>query len=71
MEENGFALIYPFSDLMLNIGGPMLFFTDLAIRIWTVGTFYQEEAYVAMGVLIFLLLGSSVLVHAFSWLWYN
>ncbi|XP_045078194.1 XK-related protein 8-like [Coregonus clupeaformis] len=34
-------------------------------------SFYQEEAYVFMGLLVFLLLGSSALVQAFSWLWHH
>lgn len=69
--EEGFPFIYPFSDFVLNMAGLALFFTDLALDIWAVVNFYQDEAYVAMGVLIFLLVGSSVLLHIFSWLWYN
>lgn len=49
----------------------MLFLLDVALDVWAVVTFYQEEAYVFMGLLVFLLLGSSALVQVFSWLWYH
>uniref|UniRef100_A0A672MFG6 XK-related protein n=1 Tax=Sinocyclocheilus grahami TaxID=75366 RepID=A0A672MFG6_SINGR len=41
------------------------------LDIWTVVSFYQDGAYVYMAVMIFLLLGSSVLLQVFSWLWYS
>ncbi|XP_062385525.1 XK-related protein 8-like [Sardina pilchardus] len=69
--EDGIPFFYPFSDFGLNITGLLFFLLDLVLDIWAVVTFYQEEAYVNMGVLIFLLVGSSVLLQAFSWLWYN
>lgn len=34
-------------------------------------SFYQEGAYWSLGVLLLLLMGSSALVQAFSWLWYS
>ncbi|KAG5265011.1 hypothetical protein AALO_G00260460 [Alosa alosa] len=69
--DDGIPFLYPFSDFGLNIVGLIFFLLDLILDIWAVVTFYQEEAYVSMGVLIFLLVGSSVLLQAFSWLWYN
>uniref|UniRef100_A0A8C1ZDF4 XK-related protein n=1 Tax=Cyprinus carpio TaxID=7962 RepID=A0A8C1ZDF4_CYPCA len=42
-----------------------------SLDIWTVVSFYQDGAYVYMAVMIFLLLGSSVLLQVFSWLWYS
>ena len=69
--EDDFIFFYPFSDFMLNIGGLGFFFLDVVLDVWAVFSFYQEEAYVSMGLLIFLLLGSSVLLQIFSWIWYN
>ncbi|KAL2080466.1 hypothetical protein ACEWY4_024259 [Coilia grayii] len=69
--EEGFPFFYPASDFLLNIAGFIFFLSDVVLDIWAVVTFYQEQAYVSMGVLIFLLLGSSMLLQAFSWLWYN
>uniref|UniRef100_A0A671N532 XK-related protein n=1 Tax=Sinocyclocheilus anshuiensis TaxID=1608454 RepID=A0A671N532_9TELE len=43
----------------------------VTLDIWTVVSFYQDGAYVYMAVMIFLLLGSSVLLQVFSWLWYS
>ncbi|XP_014034151.1 XK-related protein 8 [Salmo salar] len=74
MEEDAGKSIpfkYPASDFLLTVGGMMLFLLDVALDVWAVVTFYQEEAYVFMGLLVFLLLGSSALVQVFSWLWYH
>uniref|UniRef100_A0A4W5RI69 XK-related protein n=1 Tax=Hucho hucho TaxID=62062 RepID=A0A4W5RI69_9TELE len=74
MEEdtgNPIPFKYPFSDFLLTVGGMLLFLLDVALDVWAVVSFYQEEAYVFMGLLVFLLLGSSALVQAFSWLWYH
>ncbi|XP_043073260.1 XK-related protein 8-like [Puntigrus tetrazona] len=62
----GFLLKYLFTLLGLS-----LFLLDIALDIWTVVSFYQDGAYVYMAVMIFLLLGSSVLLQVFSWLWYS
>uniref|UniRef100_A0A672KYC5 XK-related protein n=1 Tax=Sinocyclocheilus grahami TaxID=75366 RepID=A0A672KYC5_SINGR len=62
----GFLLKYLFT-----LVGLLLFLLDIALDIWTVVSFYQDEAYVYMAVMIFLLLGSSVLLQVFSWLWYS
>lgn len=70
MEED-LAFTCRFKDVISNILGVVLFVIDLALDLLAVVTFYKEEAYVAMGVLIFFLLGSSLLVHTLSWLWYD
>uniref|UniRef100_A0A8C1P3W7 XK-related protein n=1 Tax=Cyprinus carpio TaxID=7962 RepID=A0A8C1P3W7_CYPCA len=62
----GFLLKYLFTLL-----GLLLFLLDIALDIWAVVSFYQDGAYVYMAVMIFLLLGSSVLLQVFSWLWYS
>uniref|UniRef100_A0A9J7ZCC2 XK-related protein n=1 Tax=Cyprinus carpio carpio TaxID=630221 RepID=A0A9J7ZCC2_CYPCA len=46
-------------------------FTNFSLDIWAVVSFYQDGAYVYMALMIFLLLGSSVLLQVFSWLWYS
>uniref|UniRef100_A0A673KY38 XK-related protein n=1 Tax=Sinocyclocheilus rhinocerous TaxID=307959 RepID=A0A673KY38_9TELE len=56
---------------MVMLQGLLLFLLDIALDIWTVVSFYQDGAYVYMAVMIFLLLGSSVLLQVFSWLWYS
>ncbi|XP_026144319.1 XK-related protein 8-like [Carassius auratus] len=62
----GFLLKYLFT-----LVGLLLFLLDIALDIKTVVSFYKDGAYVYMAVLIFLLLGSSVLLQVFSWLWYS
>lgn len=69
MEED-LLFICRLRDVIFNILGLVFFFIDLVLDVLAVVTFYQEDSYVAMGVLIFLLVGSSVLLHTFSWLWY-
>uniref|UniRef100_A0A673L696 XK-related protein n=1 Tax=Sinocyclocheilus rhinocerous TaxID=307959 RepID=A0A673L696_9TELE len=65
---------FPFGCLLkylFTLVGLLLFLLDIALDIWTVVSFYQDGAYVYMAVMIFLLLGSSVLLQVFSWLWYS
>ncbi|XP_076142672.1 XK-related protein 8-like [Alosa pseudoharengus] len=59
------------SDCILNILALVFFLSDVVSDVLAVVSFYQEQAYISMGALVFLLVGSSVLVQAFSWLWYN
>uniref|UniRef100_A0A8C1P448 XK-related protein n=1 Tax=Cyprinus carpio TaxID=7962 RepID=A0A8C1P448_CYPCA len=54
---------------LINLQISVLFL--LSLDIWAVVSFYQDGAYVYMAVMIFLLLGSSVLLQVFSWLWYS
>ncbi|XP_042633111.1 XK-related protein 8-like [Cyprinus carpio] len=56
---------------LFTLVGLILFLVDIVLDIWTVVSFYQDGAYVYMAVMIFLLLGSSVLLQVFSWLWYS
>ncbi len=65
---------FPFGILLnylFTLVGLLLFLLDIALDIWTVVSFYQDGAYVYMAVMIFMLLGSSVLLQVFSWLWYS
>ncbi|KAL1255719.1 hypothetical protein QQF64_013780 [Cirrhinus molitorella] len=70
MEES-FPFRYSFLEYLFTLVGLVLFLLDIALDIWTVVSFYQDGAYVYMAVLIFLLLGSSVFLQVFSWLWYS
>ncbi|KAF4100183.1 XK-related protein 8-like [Onychostoma macrolepis] len=70
MEES-FPFHYSLLEFLFTLVGLLLFLLDIALDIWTVVSFYQDGAYVYMAVMIFLLLGSSVLLQVFSWLWYS
>lgn len=58
-------------DVLASLLSLILFFWNVAANIWAVVSFYQEEKYLSMGVFIFLVLSSSVLLQTFSWLWYS
>uniref|UniRef100_A0AAY4E7U5 XK-related protein n=1 Tax=Denticeps clupeoides TaxID=299321 RepID=A0AAY4E7U5_9TELE len=60
-----------FLSLEWNLLGLGLCLADVVLDVHVVLGFYQEEAYACMGVLIFLLLLSSVLLNMFSYLWYS
>ncbi|XP_073678540.1 XK-related protein 8-like [Garra rufa] len=65
---------FPFGCLLkylFTLLGLFLFVLDIVLDVRTVVSFYQDGSYVYMAVLIFLLLGSSVLLQVFSWLWYS
>ncbi|XP_077052589.1 XK-related protein 8-like isoform X2 [Siphateles boraxobius] len=70
MEES-LPFKYSLLEYLFTLVGLLLSPLDIVLDIQTVVLFYQDEAYVYMGVMIFLLLGSSVLVQVFSWLWYS
>ncbi|KAL0165598.1 hypothetical protein M9458_037442, partial [Cirrhinus mrigala] len=61
---------FHFLEYLFTLVGLLSFLLDIVLDVWTVVSFYQDGAYVYMAVLIFLLLGSSVLLQVFSWLWY-
>ncbi|XP_028819312.1 XK-related protein 8-like [Denticeps clupeoides] len=69
MEELPF--IYPASDCVWNLLGLGFCLADVVLDVLLVVEFYQEGAYACLGVMIFLLLLSSLLLQAFSFLWYN
>ncbi|XP_059365916.1 XK-related protein 8-like [Carassius carassius] len=60
-----------FLKYLFTLVGLLLFLLDIALDILTVVSFYQDGSNVYMAVMIFLLLGSSVLLQVFSWLWYS
>lgn len=62
--------LYPL-DFFFTCGGLLLLLVDIVLDIVAVVDFYQEKEYVSLGLLLLFLVGSSVLVQVFSWLWYN
>ncbi|KAM4725437.1 XK-related protein 8-like [Anableps anableps] len=58
-------------SFLSNAVGFTLFLLDIVLDIWTAVKFYREEAYEALAVLVVLLIGSSLLTHVYSWLWYK
>lgn len=70
MEET-FPFHYTLMDYLLCLFGLLMSLVDIGLDCWTVVSFYQNGNYVYMGVLIFFLLGSSLLVQVFSWIWYS
>ncbi len=68
--QERFPLVFLLKYLFTLVG-LLLFLLDIALDILTVVSFYQDGDYVYMAVMIFLLLGSSVLLQVFSWLWYS
>ncbi|XP_034401813.1 XK-related protein 8 [Cyclopterus lumpus] len=58
-------------DFLFICLGLLFLLLDIALDTVAVVSFYQEKAYASLGILLLLLLGSSVLVQAFSWLWYS
>ncbi|XP_058475515.1 XK-related protein 8-like [Solea solea] len=58
-------------DFILTCLGLVFLVVDIALDIIAVVSFYQEKEYVSLGILLFFLLGSSMLVQAFSWLFYS
>lgn len=49
----------------------ILLFWNLAANAWAVVSFHQEQKYFSMGLFLFLILSSSMLLQGFSWLWYT
>ncbi|XP_056336453.1 XK-related protein 8-like [Danio aesculapii] len=70
MEESS-TFRYSLWDYLFSLVGLLFLLLDIVMDIQTVVSLYQEEAYVFMGLMIFFLLGSSVLLQVFSWIWYS
>ncbi|KAI9514378.1 hypothetical protein NQZ68_033496 [Dissostichus eleginoides] len=58
-------------DIFLMFLGLVFLVVDIVLDVLAMVNFYQEKSYVSLSVLILLLVGSSLLVQAFSWLWYR
>ncbi|XP_017337312.1 XK-related protein 8 [Ictalurus punctatus] len=69
--KNDFSFWSGVSDVLASLLSLLLFFWNVAANVWTVISFYQDQKYISMGVFLFLILSSSVLLQIFSWLWYS
>ena len=49
----------------------LLSLLDIVLDIYTAVSLYQEKEYVYFGILLLFLVGSSLLVQIFSWLFYS
>ncbi|XP_054910955.1 XK-related protein 8-like [Poeciliopsis prolifica] len=58
-------------DCLLTTAGLPLFLVDVCLDVVAAVQFYREGSYLCLGVLLVLLIGSSVLVQLYSWLWYS
>ncbi|XP_032437708.1 XK-related protein 8-like [Xiphophorus hellerii] len=58
-------------DCLLTTAGLPLFLVDICLDVLSAVEFYREGSYLSLGVLLVLLIGSSVLVQLYSWLWYS
>lgn len=59
------------SDVLASLLSLLFCLWNVPANVWTVVSFYQEQNYFSMGVFIFLLFSSSMLLQSFSWLWYS
>ncbi|XP_039978579.1 XK-related protein 8-like isoform X4 [Xiphias gladius] len=62
---------YSCLDFLFTCLGLVFLLLDIGLDIFAAVSFYQEKAYVSLGILLLFLLGSSVLVQTYSWLWYS
>ncbi|CAJ1083123.1 XK-related protein 8-like [Xyrichtys novacula] len=58
-------------DFLFTCLGLVFLVLDIGLDVLAVVSLYQEKEYWSLGVLLLFLVGSSVLVQAFSWLWYS
>ncbi|KAM9340212.1 XK-related protein 8-like [Symphorus nematophorus] len=58
-------------DFLFTCMGLVFLMLDIALDVFAVVSFYQEGAYWSLGILLLFLVGSSILVQAFSWLWFS
>ncbi|KAI5621711.1 XK-related protein 8-like [Silurus asotus] len=69
--EEGFPFHFLWSDVIFSVLSLFLFLVDIALDVWAIVSLYEEQKYFSMGLLICILLSSSVLLQIFSWLWYT
>nr|XP_057902622.1 XK-related protein 8-like [Doryrhamphus excisus] len=58
-------------DCIFTYLGLAFLMLDICLDVGAAVTFYQEEKYVSLGILLLFLLGSSAVVQVYSWLWYT
>lgn len=62
---------YSWVDFLFTCLGLVFLLADIGLDVAAAVSLYQERALVSLGFLLLFLLGSSLLVQAFSWLWYS
>ncbi|XP_034560476.1 XK-related protein 8 [Notolabrus celidotus] len=62
---------YSWVDFLFTCLGLVFLVFDIVLDVLAVVSLYQERDYRSLCVLLLFLVGSSVLVQAFSWLWYS
>ncbi|XP_041096469.1 XK-related protein 8-like [Polyodon spathula] len=62
---------YSCVDFFMTLFGVGSFFFDLGADIWSAGEFYLDGDYHWLGLQLSLIFLSSILVHIFSWIWFN
>lgn len=65
------AFKYSRVDSVFTCFGMVLQLVDIGLDIAAAVTFFKEGEYVCLAILLLFLLGSSVLVQVYSWLWYS
>ncbi|KAK2830648.1 hypothetical protein Q5P01_018579 [Channa striata] len=58
-------------DFLFTCAGLLCLVGDIVLDVVAAVTFYQEREFVSLGLLLLFLVGSSVLVQVYSWLWYS
>ncbi|XP_046699556.1 XK-related protein 8-like [Silurus meridionalis] len=69
--EEGFPLNFLQSAVRFSVLSLLLFLVDIALDLWAIVSFYEEQKYFSMGLLVCILLSSSVLLQIYSWIWYT
>ncbi|KAM9434945.1 XK-related protein 8-like [Clarias gariepinus] len=69
--EEGFPFHLALPDVLISLLSLLFFLLDVVLDLWAIDCLYKEEKYSSMGLLIFFLLSSSILVQTYSWLWYS
>uniref|UniRef100_A0A3Q3WS03 XK-related protein n=1 Tax=Mola mola TaxID=94237 RepID=A0A3Q3WS03_MOLML len=62
---------YSWLDFLFTCLGLLVLLVDIVLDTLAIVTFYQEKAYMGLGLLLIFLLGSSFIVQVYSWLWYS
>ncbi|XP_042290824.1 XK-related protein 8-like [Thunnus maccoyii] len=65
--------VFKFSrvDFLFTCVGLLFSLLDIVLDIYAAVSFYREKAYICLGILLLILVGSSVLVQMYSWLLYS
>ncbi|XP_048849398.1 XK-related protein 8.3 [Brienomyrus brachyistius] len=62
---------YSLLDLIFSVTGFCTFLIDVGTDFWVASEFFSHGDFIWFGVWIFFMISSSIVVQAFSWLWYK